>query len=592
MAQDEDGQLGDVSDPADDRAGSADDTAGTADDAAGRPGEDLRSDAELIARLRGRGADRDSTDAFATLYGRHQQAARALARQLARSPADVDDLVAGAFTRMLEILRAGRGPTEAFRAYLLTSVRHLAYDRSRAERRLDLTDDITDVHGIDPDGTIVPFTDPALAGLERTLAARAFATLPERWQAVLWHLEVEGDSPADIAPLFGLTANAVSALGYRAREGLRQAYLQEHLASGSGRWDRRHRETGEKLGAYTRGGLARREAQRIEAHLAECGECRALADELRDVNAGMIRSVVAPLVLGAGLVGYLASRGSTGPLAFDASTGELAIAGGGALGVLGALTGITGAHRPAAPNRIGVAGALGLAGVVGVAAFVVGDVVEPPTSPPQAAPGPALPPMALLPPQLPGVPVVPPMSPMSPLSPLSPSSPMSPPSPISPAPVPRDPALAVPDLAGPGSGEAGGSGKSTGSTGGRAAAVSAGAGRTAAGPDRTAAGSSSDPTPRSAHRTPARSADRTPARSADQTPARSAARSARASAGGPDRESAARPATTALVVLAPGRSRRDAADCAVTTRLPVLGSAGVVCPTGRTEREASLDSRR
>ena len=319
---------------------------------AGRPGEDLRSDAELIARLRGRGADRDSTDAFATLYGRHQQAARALARQLARSPADADDLVAGAFTRMLEILRAGRGPTEAFRAYLLTSVRHLAYDRSRAERRLDLTDDIADVHGIDPDGTIVPFTDPALAGLERTLAARAFATLPERWQAVLWHLEVEGDSPADIAPLFGLTANAVSALGYRAREGLRQAYLQEHLASGSGRWDRRHRETGEKLGAYTRGGLARREAQRVEAHLAECGECRALADELRDVNAGMVRSVVAPLVLGAGLVGYLASRGSTGPLAFDASTGELAIAGGGALGVLGALTGITGApRRGAAPDR-------------------------------------------------------------------------------------------------------------------------------------------------------------------------------------------------------------------------------------------------
>jgi hypothetical protein len=96
MPQDEDGRVGGASDP---------------DGTAGRPGEDLRSDAELIARLRGRGADRDSTDAFATLYGRHQEAARALARQLARSPADADDLVAGAFTRMLEILRAGRGPT-------------------------------------------------------------------------------------------------------------------------------------------------------------------------------------------------------------------------------------------------------------------------------------------------------------------------------------------------------------------------------------------------------------------------------------------------------------------------------------------------
>ena len=520
MPQDEDGQVGDASDPDD-----------TADDRhAGRPGEDLRSDAELIARLRGRARDRDSTDAFATLYGRHQQAARALARQLARSPADADDLVAGAFTRMLEILRAGRGPTEAFRAYLLTSVRHLAYDRSRAERRLDLTDDIADVHGIDPDGTIVPFTDPALAGLERTLAARAFATLPERWQAVLWHLEVEGDSPADIAPLFGLTANAVSALGYRAREGLRQAYLQEHLASGSGRWDRRHRATGEKLGAYTRGGLARREAQRVEAHLAECGECRALADELRDVNAGMIRSVVAPLVLGAGLVGYLASRGSTGPLAFDASTGELAIAGGGALGVLGALTGITGAPRPAAPTRIGVAGALGLAGVVGVAAFVVGDVVEPPASPPPAAPGLALPSRPRR------------GSPCRPWRCCRRDCPVCrphlPTSPLFPTPVPRDPALAVPDLAGPGAGEAGG----TGGTGGRAAAtVSAGAGRTAAGTGRTAARSSSDPTPRAADRTPARSADRIPVRSAARSASGVGGRTRRGVRGAPRHRGAGGP---------------------------------------------------
>ena len=104
------------------------------------PGEDPRSDAELIALLRGRGADHDSTAAFATLSARHEHAAKALARQLARSPADADDLVAGAFTRMLEVLRAGRGPTEAFRAYLLTSVRHLAYDRTRAERRLDRHD--------------------------------------------------------------------------------------------------------------------------------------------------------------------------------------------------------------------------------------------------------------------------------------------------------------------------------------------------------------------------------------------------------------------------------------------------------------------
>ncbi|MEJ7706929.1 MAG: hypothetical protein WKF82_06355 [Nocardioidaceae bacterium] len=86
---------------------------------------------------------------------------------------------------------------------------------------------------------------------ENTAAAKAFASLPERWQLVLWHLEVERQKPADVAPLLGLTANSVSALAYRAREGLRQAYLQMHMADTAGeecRW------VTERLGAHVRNG--------------------------------------------------------------------------------------------------------------------------------------------------------------------------------------------------------------------------------------------------------------------------------------------------------------------------------------------------
>ena len=46
---------------------------------------------------------------------------------------------------------------------------------------------------------------------------------------MLWHTEVEGQKPADIAPLLGMSANSVSALAYRAREGLRQAFLTQHV---------------------------------------------------------------------------------------------------------------------------------------------------------------------------------------------------------------------------------------------------------------------------------------------------------------------------------------------------------------------------
>ena len=382
----------------------------------GEPGNgsaraDAHSDADLLAVLRGRPADQASSLAFAALYDRHRDAARGLARQLARSPADADDLVSAAFARLLEILRAGGGPTEAFRAYLLTSLRHLAYDRTRAERRLDLTEDMGEVIGVDPERTVIPFTDPAVAGLERSLAARAFATLPERWQAVLWHLEVEGDSPADIAPLFGLTANAVSALGYRAREGLRQAYLQEHLAGGPAAppRDRRHREAEEKLGAYTRGGLSKRDAAKVEEHLRECAECRALAADLREVNSGILRSTIAPLVLGAALVGYLADRAAPGVLTGSwPTTAEWFVAGGGVLGVLGAVGGVVGAAEVPRARRLGLA-AVGLAGLGVVTTTVLGSGGA---AAPEAGPAPVLPHMSLPAPVLPGPPapaVVPPM---------------------------------------------------------------------------------------------------------------------------------------------------------------------------------------
>ncbi|MFE9745091.1 sigma-70 family RNA polymerase sigma factor [Saccharothrix saharensis] len=256
------------------------------------------SDAELIDSVRG-----GDIDAYGQLYERHVTAAHNLARQLARSSAEADDLVADAFAKVLDALRAGRGPDSAFRAYLLTALRHTAYDKTRRDRKLELADDVAEVA---PEATSVPFKDTAVAGLERSMAAKAFARLPERWQTVLWHTEIEGQSPAEVAPLLGLTANGVSALAYRAREGLKQAYLQVHLAETQAE---RCRATVDKLGAWTRGGLSKRETTQVEAHLDECTGCRALAAELADVN-GALRGIIAPLVLGVGASGYLAAVGA------------------------------------------------------------------------------------------------------------------------------------------------------------------------------------------------------------------------------------------------------------------------------------------
>jgi DNA-directed RNA polymerase specialized sigma24 family protein len=83
------------------------------------------SDPELIARVRA--GDRE---AFGELYRRHAGPATTLARQFARSAAESDDLVSESFARVLDNLLAGKGPDTAFRAYLFTTVRNTAYDRT------------------------------------------------------------------------------------------------------------------------------------------------------------------------------------------------------------------------------------------------------------------------------------------------------------------------------------------------------------------------------------------------------------------------------------------------------------------------------
>ncbi|MQA87894.1 MAG: sigma-70 family RNA polymerase sigma factor, partial [Streptosporangiales bacterium] len=252
------------------------------------------SDAELITATRA-----GDTGAYGLFYERHVHAARGLAYQIARDQAEAEDLVAETFARVLDVLRRGGGPQVGFRPYLLTALRRVKYDRARGEQRQVVTDELDK---FDPG---VPFVDPALEGLERTLVARAFLTLPERWQTVLWHTEIEGAKPGDVAPLLGMSANSVAALAYRAREGLRQAYLQMHL---QGTLDEDCQPVLDKLGAYVRGGLSRRDTTTVEDHLDSCRDCTALYAELVDVNHGL-RTIIAPLILGPAAASYLAKIG-------------------------------------------------------------------------------------------------------------------------------------------------------------------------------------------------------------------------------------------------------------------------------------------
>lgn len=244
-----------------------------------------RDDARLIEAVR-----RGDIAAYGDLYARHVDSARNLARQLSRTVTEADELVSEAFIRVLQVLCAGGGPDSAVRAYLLTALRHTAYDRTRKERRVELCEDITET--VDPALVSVPFDDTVTTSAERALAKKAFVGLPDRWRKVLWLTEVEGQTPAEVAPSLGLTPNGVSALAYRAREALRQGYLQAHLAAAQAN---QCGPTIEVLGSWTRSGLPKRQAREVEAHLDECASCRALSAELAEINSSFRIATKAPV---------------------------------------------------------------------------------------------------------------------------------------------------------------------------------------------------------------------------------------------------------------------------------------------------------
>jgi RNA polymerase sigma factor (sigma-70 family) len=249
-------------------------------------GATLLNDSELV--LRARQGDRRS---FGTLYLRHHDAAWRVACAAAGSPTDAEDAVAEGFAKVFAALPRMVDRELAFRPYLLACVRNAAVDRHRRTKKLDLRDTVPEQASAtgDPDEIV-------LADLERNLVGEALRSLPERWRTVLWLTEVEGMTPTEVSAVIGIKPNAVAALSYRAREGLREAYLQAHVRA-EAKADCRY--TVDRLGPYVRNELSGRERDKVQAHLDGCANCRQRRDELADVNASLLGALVpVPLLLG------------------------------------------------------------------------------------------------------------------------------------------------------------------------------------------------------------------------------------------------------------------------------------------------------
>jgi RNA polymerase sigma factor (sigma-70 family) len=173
------------------------------------------SDEDLVRRTR-----EGDRAAYAQLWERYAALGRRTARA-ASSSCDPEDVVSEAFAAILAAIRRGGGPTGPFRPYLFATVRNIVTTWGSRPWHVNI-DDVE--HRLPHAGRADPLEDIDV----RHRLADALRRLPERQRVVLWHLEVEGLRPREVAPLMGLSSNAVSALAFRARAGLREQLPEDY----------------------------------------------------------------------------------------------------------------------------------------------------------------------------------------------------------------------------------------------------------------------------------------------------------------------------------------------------------------------------
>jgi RNA polymerase sigma factor (sigma-70 family) len=304
-----------------------------------------RADLALVADAR-----EGQRDAFAELYRRHYDPAFRYALSLTRGDeALAQDLVAEAFAQVLRATFEGGGSTVAFRPYLFSAVRHEFLAERRRTGRVALVDDADALDSPTRPEEGADDSDPVIAS--------AFGRLPARWRTVLWHMEIQGDKPAELARFMGISANAVAALASRAREGLRQEYLQEQVVG-------RRPECqpyASRLGRLVRGGLSRRERRSLEEHLAGCADCAQARADLASFNERLrcglpVLGGLAPLLLGPG------SAGTPGAGVSAAAGSGTAVSGAAASSVAPGGAAASGITASGCAGSIGAAGSGALGG--------------------------------------------------------------------------------------------------------------------------------------------------------------------------------------------------------------------------------------
>ncbi|MGW5784497.1 ricin-type beta-trefoil lectin domain protein [Streptomyces sp. NPDC003757] len=259
----------------------------------GGPGE---SDELLAARLRD-GPETEAARIAALLMARHWQPAHDYAAICLATSAQVAAMVtAAAWRRVLDRLAQGE-PATALRPRLLVAVRDTVRQWSADDAISGILPQL-----LKPAGGRGMRAAKSLTPENRTLAARAFASLPGPARCLLWHTEVEGEPISVPAGLLGMDTDTASATLEQAREKFREGCLHAHRQLAPSQECRFHSRLLDV--PIRRGGALLPD---VRKHLADCRHCRHAADQLGQFE-GELGTLIAESVLGWGARRYLDSR--------------------------------------------------------------------------------------------------------------------------------------------------------------------------------------------------------------------------------------------------------------------------------------------
>ncbi|MEU8921472.1 hypothetical protein AB0D10_11145 [Kitasatospora sp. NPDC048545] len=254
------------------------------------PATTTPTDAELAGRIRG--GPRQGGQAAEEIAGRHRAAVLAYAALCCRDGRATEELADEALTVTLDAVRAGAGPTDAWRPYLLAAVRRTAAGWAGTGRQSSLC------AGFASWLENLPRADPAqpsaeaaaVAAEEASLLLRAFRSLPQSSQADLWqYLGAFTGTQAPATPASAPHPRPDPA----ARQGLYEAYLQAYVSQTPNR-SCRHLVAG--LGDSVRSASSGRTGD-LDLHLSICGSCARARAELVAIHTWQRAALTSALLL-------------------------------------------------------------------------------------------------------------------------------------------------------------------------------------------------------------------------------------------------------------------------------------------------------